>query len=550
MDTLNADTVNSTKTAEARDYPARPFPTQTFYDLLVAEVAGTRGNLALSLENYRQQARVTKDPGVIARAVAIATYQKHNQALQELGHLWLTVEPNNVHARNLGFFAFIQDGNYTAAFEHALYLLDQNDSKALISLPSYVTLSSEQERINLLQLYAAAEKSRTNNSDLLLGKTRLLAQLGRTDEAISLAKNILGQQPQHEPTRLTLTQLLHENQQDKDAIKVLEKGLKYQPESMQLQLQLIRLVAEDNLPLAIQKMTQLIEQQGGNDTLEFALALLHRENDNRPQARKIYQSFIAKNQQSSQAHYQLAMMDEQDHLLESALAHYYHVTDNTFFLPATVRLTQILTALDRLNDARLYLHTLRGDLPSQSTTFYLLESELLTHEQRHQSAQALMNEALAQRPSDIDLLYNRSMINEKLGNLDAVESDLRAILQQDANNVSALNALGYTLANGTERYDEALELIQHAIRIKPNDPAIRDSLGWVLFKRGDYAEAIVQLRAAMSSMPDPEVAAHLGEALWTTGAEAEARAIWQGALDKAPRSPFLLDTLKRLSIEL
>ena len=96
----------------------------------------------------------------------------------------------------------------------------------------------------------------------------------------------------------------------------------------------------------------------------------------------------------------------------------------------------------------------------------------------------------------------------------------------------------------------APKLIQRALAIKPNDPAIRDSLGWVLYKRGEYDEALGHLRAAMNTMPDPEVAAHLGEVLWATGEEEEARSIWQDAINNHPGSEFLLNTLKRLNVQL
>jgi Flp pilus assembly protein TadD len=196
------------------------------------------------------------------------------------------------------------------------------------------------------------------------------------------------------------------------------------------------------------------------------------------------------------------------------------------------------------------LHKLRLDYPNHTSAFYQIESQLLIEQQVHQSAQALLDEGLAEHPDNIELLYSRSLVHEKLGNLAATERDLRAILERDTNNASALNALGYTLANRTDRYDEALELIQRALAIKPNDPAIRDSLGWVLYKRGEYDEALGHLRAAMNTMPDPEVAAHLGEVLWATGEEEEARSIWQDAINNHPGSEFLLNTLKRLNVQL
>ncbi|MBQ0720159.1 MAG: tetratricopeptide repeat protein [Gammaproteobacteria bacterium] len=533
-----------------RDYPVRPFPTQTFYDLLVAEVAGTRGELGLALENYRKQALATRDPGVIARAVSTASYQKNNEALQELGILWAEVEPLSMQARNMAFYAQAQRANFDLAFEHAEYLLSQNNGKYMVLLPSYTAELDEEHRLHLLEQYIAGAQNHPDNRDLLLGKTLLLAQLARIDDALSTAHQILTEHPDDQPARLVAAQILHKDGRHEAAIDELEEGLKHAPKSQQLQLQLVRFVAASDLPLAIDKMSALAEQEPANDKFKLALALLHRENHDLEPAQEIYRTLIADQHLSSQAHFQLAIMAEQSQEPDTALQHYRKVSNNDLFLQATVRISQILASRGQLNDARLYLHKLRLDYPNHASAFYQIESQLLIEQQGHQSAQTLLDEGLAEDPDNIELLYSRSLIHEKLGNIAATEKDLRAIIEHDTNNASALNALGYTLANRTERYDEALELIQRAQAIKPNDPAIRDSLGWVHYKLGEYDEALGHLRAAMNTMPDPEVAAHLGEVLWATGAEEEARSIWQNAIDDNPGSEFLLNTLKRLNVQL
>ena len=532
------------------EYPVRPFPKDTFYDLLVAEVAGTRGNLALALENYRRQALATRDPGVIARAVSTASYQKNNDALQELGVLWVEVEPESMQARNMAFYAQAQRGNFSLAFEHAEFLLRQNNGKYMVLLPSYTAKLDEEHRLHLLEQYIAGEQKHPDSRDLLLGKTLLLAQLARVDDALETVHHILATHPDDQPARLVTSQILHKAGRYKASIDVLEQGLKHSPQSQQLQLQLVRFVAEKDLPLAIEKMAALAEQEPANDKFKLALALLHRENHNPEPAKEIYLGLISKGHLASQAHYQLAVMAEQSQELDDALKHYRRVSNNDLFLQATVRISQILANRDQLNDARLYLHKLRLDHPKHTSAFYQIESQLLIEQRGHESAQALLDEGLAEHPDNIELLYSRSLVHEKLGNLAATEKDLRAIIERDTNNASALNALGYTLANRTDRYDEALELIQRALAIKPNDPAIRDSLGWVLYKRGEYNKALGHLRAAMNTMPDPEVAAHLGEVLWATGEEDEARSIWQDAIDDNPSSEFLLNTLKRLNVQL
>jgi tetratricopeptide (TPR) repeat protein len=146
-----------------------------------------------------------------------------------------------------------------------------------------------------------------------------------------------------------------------------------------------------------------------------------------------------------------------------------------------------------------------------------------------------------------DLLYARALIGEKLDMMDLTERDLRAILKQDADNAQALNALGYTLADRTNRVQEALQLIQRALALKPDDPFILDSMGWVQYKLGNNEEAIKYLKRALSIRNDAEISAHLGEVLWVTGNRSQARTVWQKALKDTPDSDVLNGVIKKFN---
>ena len=128
-------------------------------------------------------------------------------------------------------------------------------------------------------------------------------------------------------------------------------------------------------------------------------------------------------------------------------------------------------------------------------------------------------------------------------------SDDRQILNLNPGDANALNALGYTLANRTQRYAEAEQLIARALELDPEEPAILDSMGWVLYRLGDIEGALAYLTRAYALFPDPEVAAHLGEVLWVSGDTEEAKKIWQGALLKDPQHSVLHSTLERLGVE-
>jgi tetratricopeptide (TPR) repeat protein len=126
-----------------------------------------------------------------------------------------------------------------------------------------------------------------------------------------------------------------------------------------------------------------------------------------------------------------------------------------------------------------------------------------------------------------------------------MERDLRKLIELKPDNAHAYNALGYGLAEHTNRLKEALELIEKAIRLSPNDPYIMDSLGWVHYRLGNFNQGLSYLRQAFSMNPDPEIAAHLGEVLWMQGVTDEAKEIWQAALKDHPGNEALLSTMKR-----
>jgi Flp pilus assembly protein TadD len=141
------------------------------------------------------------------------------------------------------------------------------------------------------------------------------------------------------------------------------------------------------------------------------------------------------------------------------------------------------------------------------------------------------------------------MLNEQQDRLESAEEDLRAIIALDPDNSTALNALGYTLANRTSRYAEAAELISRALALDPEEPAIMDSMGWVSYRLGDNETALKYLRQAYAAFPDPEVAAHLGEVLWSSGDRDAARVVWNQALDGSPEHEIVLETMHRFGVD-
>ena len=165
-------------------------------------------------------------------------------------------------------------------------------------------------------------------------------------------------------------------------------------------------------------------------------------------------------------------------------------------------------------------------------------------------AYVVLTSQIAADPDDFDLIYDLAMVAEKLGNLEEMERLLRRVMAGQPEHAHAYNALGYSLAERHIRLPEARELILKALEYAPGDSFIADSLGWVEFKSGNLAAAQRILEEAFRARPDAEIAAHLGEVLWTLGQRDQAVIVWKEGVRINAENETLLETLRRLRIKL
>lgn len=532
-------------------YPVRPFPIQTLYSLLAAEIAGTRGQFDYSLQNYLHEARQTRDIGVVARAARIAHYVDNPPALAEMSTLWIELEPSSIEARELAVFALLKLNQADRAFAHAQFLLNQGKGSAIRKLPNSAARLPEPARLNLLTAYRNLIPSHPDNPDVLFAYTLLLWQLSEFTEALKQAEKLASLEPDDETALLLLAQLLHLNSHSERALDQLEIALEKHPDSGRITPHYLRILfTEPEFKTSTERLNRVSQRFPGNEDLQFGLALLHRETGNFGAANQVLLPLTRNPSRKDEAFHHLGLVAEKFGQDKQAEHYYRQVTESPHLLAATSRLIRILVKREQLEDARQYLLKLRSEQTDLIPNLYQMEAELLFQEHLYQTAHAVLSEALHKYPRHIDLLYTRSLVSEKLLDIAAVEADLRLILAQDANHQAALNALGYSLTNHTTRYEEAQSLIEKALSFSPDDPATIDSLGWVLYRRGLHSEALTHLRQAASLLPDAEIAAHLGEVLWVKGEQDEARAIFSEALKKAPNHSVLLETIERLEVDL
>jgi predicted Zn-dependent protease len=233
---------------------------------------------------------------------------------------------------------------------------------------------------------------------------------------------------------------------------------------------------------------------------------------------------------------------------QEALEWYRGVPGGPRLTEARLRIANVLFQLDRKDEAFAQVRKLQGDAGADDEArigAYLLEAELKQKNEDPAGELDVLARGLAAYPDDNALLYARALAWERGDRIDRAEADLRKILVTDAENVAALNALGYTLADRTTRYQEALELIDRARAAEPDQAAIIDSYGWVLYRLGRNQEALVELRRAFVLQKDPEIAAHIAEVLWFTGKQEEARKFFEESRRLDPENRSLLRALEK-----
>jgi Flp pilus assembly protein TadD len=252
-----------------------------------------------------------------------------------------------------------------------------------------------------------------------------------------------------------------------------------------------------------------------------------------------------------EASYYLAQIEEKTGNDETAIGLYRSVGGAELKADANMRLAQMLAGRGDLYQAREVLQQSRITFPGRADDLYVAETQIIQKHGDSTDALALYEDALRAYPDNHDLRYNRALYVIGLGDFASMERDLKIVLDSEPDHVDALNALGYTLADRNERLDEAFALVARALKLRPDNPAILDSMGWVLFRQGELAEAAGYLRRALDlSNQDDEIAAHLGEVLWISGQRDDAKAVWREALLHKPDSDKIRSVLERLETDI
>lgn len=529
--------------------PERRIPDDSVFALLLAEFAIRRRHYDVALEQYEEQAPLLRDPAVSAHATRLAQYLQDDAAALAAAELWAELDPGSVEANNIAANYLARSGRPNAALPYLVNVERlQPGANFPILIASFAQLP-QAEKDELAASLAALEGEFPNSADLALAQALLLAEQGERDRALARLDSVLDREPAQPQALLLEAKLLLEAGSDTPYAR-MEQALLDNPDDKLLRMRFARLLAAYDLAAARKQFEILSAQAPGDADLLFSLALINRELGDPLAANAYLRQVIGLDERVGEANYYLGRIAEERGEVDAAIEHYRQVDDGREFMSATSRVAHMLVEAGAIERAGAWFDAQRKRVPERREQLYNLEADILSNASANDAALALLDRAVAETPESSSLRYTRAMLFEQAGDLAAMESELRRILEREPDNATALNALGYTLANRTTRLEEARALIERALSLEPDEPAILDSMGWVLYRTGRYDEALTYLTRAYAEFPDPEVAAHLGEVLWVTGDEAGARRVWEGAAIKDPEHRVLRETLERLGVDL
>lgn len=507
---------------------------------LQAEFALQSGRLDEAAQAYLQAALASgRDTRLSERATRIAILANDRALAQQALTLWQAQSPHAPGARASAAALALRDGDVPAAQALLAGLMQDPDPLAWRqALGALVNAAGNQVAV-------AAAVEGLLQADQLPPKMELWQELGRLllrfeqpGLVAAMVPAAVRRFPDDPRVALLHGHQLYSSGQTDQALAVLAPVQAQVAADPALRNALAaQYDAMGQWALAAQVMAQ-----GSQDVQSWGLraALLVRQRD-LPGLTALYETLVADAGSQPDAAQRLLLGKIAQYLErpEQALDWYRAVASGPERGEARLRAITVLYHMGRVAQALAESRALQDEAAVDKEVrrdAYLAEAELHSLGNDPDSELKALMRGLAAFPGESALLYARGLYWERQDDVLRAEADLQALLLQEPDSAAALNALGYILADRTERYQEALALIDRARLAEPDNAAIIDSYGWVLYRLGRHEQALEQLQRAWSLQRDAEVGAHLAEVLLVLGRREQAEAVYRQAVALDPES--------------
>ena len=520
---------------------------EVLFYLMVAEIAGQRGQIDAAIDNYVAAAMISRDLQVVERAARIAVYARDDVALSKVGNLWAELAAKDAEAHQILAALQVRKGNADKAlfhFDKVLQYSKQGKHKSFMLITTL--LGKEKDKKFALEVMQRLAEKYPNNASAFYGLANLSFLVNELESADSAVQQAISLKPDWTEAYILRVNILDRQQKPEQAMDVIVKALDKHPDNTRLRLFYARkLVDNKQLSLSYDQFNQVYQDSPNNLDALYALGLISFQLKQYELSTNHFNKLLELNSRTDEANFYLGEIAEREKDFAKAVKHYSASHKGRYLFESQLRIAIITGQQGKVTAARDRLQNINAVKRDDKIRLIVVEGEILRENKMYQQAFALYSKALLTLKDSVQIIYARALMADKVDRLDVTISDLKHVIKLEPKNAQALNALGYTLVDQTDKLEEGLKYIQQAYALKPDDPAIIDSLGWALYRSGQIDEALPHLQRAFELFNDAEIAAHLGEVLWVKGDREQAIEVWDSALKAKPEHEALRDTMKR-----
>ena len=512
--------------------------------LVLADMALSRGDCKGGTDRYVKAAFATDDAQIAARANKIAAECQQIGASAKTARRWQKLEPDSAGAAAAVALAAVRLYQSAEAGAAILRTRELGGDEALIKLIGEVSdAGGTAIALNTLRPLLEAKDA---PDKLLIAGVDLALENFDFATAHKLADRVLSNEPASGDARAQLARVLTAEGDAVAAIAIAQEAAALEPDTQRFAYAdtLLRL---DRLDEARQELESMRTDASVRDEADLRLGKLAYQVGDMKEAGRRFGSLISSPTAAPEAFFYLSSIAEREGRTDLALEGYTKLAEAGAGLIVRGRAARLLMKQNQRSAAFQLLDEHAAKDRSEALDVEFAKAALLEDTGQPTEAIALLQLALERFPDHPGVRYQIALIEDKAGMVRESVRSFESLLKDRPEDASLLNALGYSLADRNLKLPRAETLIRKALEASPDNPAFLDSLGWVRFRRGDIPGALPYLERAYRIFPDAEIASHWGEALWVSGKEADARALWARSLARSPESKPLRATIERLT---
>ena len=545
---LNPDQVHiktDEEIANTVELPEIDLDAPTLESLLLMNLASYQGDWGLAATKAKQVAFETRDYRLARLATLLALRDDDYAKGVSSAQLWHELDENDPDPLNMLLITQLGSGDVEGAKQsvdkHAVGKELDSHIKQIAAL-----LTRQKNGPSAIGVASHIFTSHPESAQAALSSAYVAEFFEDYDLSEEWVSSALSLRPGWELAAQMRAKILASQGKDKERADFIESYAKANPQSIVMQLNYAaEMVRAGNSDLAYEHVISVLKTAPKDiDALQYAGALAEDREENESSAR-FYQRALNIDPTNDRVRWSLARRYLIDKKYELAERHFGDIRSQDLLFNAQMQIANARYELYGLSSAINTLAGLEPRTEAEYVSLALTRHYLLMAEYKYEDALGAISEVLYYLPENHDLIYARALAAAELSKLDIAESDLRTIFEAKPDHANALNALGYTLADQTDRLAEARELIEKAYSLRPNDAHILDSMGWIAYREKDFENAILFLEKAFSASEEVEIAVHLGEVLWESGQQQKAKEIWFEWAEKEGDNRLLIKTMQR-----